>query len=390
MTAMPLLKSGCCWRVGSGDDIRIRKDKWIPNYPSNMALHPVAEEVEECMVSDLIDSDLHCWRRDFIMETFQLNDANAIFKIPLSRGRAMDSAVWLQTKNGVYSVRSGYHKARKVMINESWVESSSSVEGHQIWKVLWGLKIPSKLKVFGWRACHEILPTKVNLAKHKILEDVMCHCYKRFTETILHAVWDYGAAQDLNKRAKEFLDKYRKAQVVLTPSNGISGSCVWHAPPAEEFKLNFDVAVFSDQHNSGFGAIIRNSLGEVMAYMLVKGPHMNSSEEADVLACRRAVEFSREVGFSRLIIEGDCLNVMRALSVSIENSSLLGHIYEEIKFNLRGMHVLSINWVKRGGNMVTHTLAKHVRNLIDDLYWIEDTPPPMEDALYYDSLHINE
>ena len=26
--------------------------------------------------------------------------------------------------------------------------------------------------------------------------------------------------------------------------------------------------------------------------------------------------------------------------------------------------------------MVAHTLAKHARNLVDDLYWIEDTPPP--------------
>ena len=127
-----------------------------------------------------------------------------------------------------------------------------------------------------------------------------------------------------------------------------------------------------------------------MAGMSVKGPEVKSSEEAEVLACRRAVEFSREVGFSRMIIEGDCLKVMRALSVSTENSSLLGHIYEDIKFNLRGMQVLSINWVKRGGNMVAHTLAKYARNLINDVFWIEDNPPPAENALYYDSLHINE
>ena len=70
MAAMPILKSGCCWRVGNGDDIRVRKDKWIPNYPSNKVLHPMTEEVEECMVSDLINPNLHCWRRDFIMESF--------------------------------------------------------------------------------------------------------------------------------------------------------------------------------------------------------------------------------------------------------------------------------------------------------------------------------
>ena len=194
----------------------------------------------------------------------------------------------------------------------------------------------------------------------------------------------------LNRRAEEFLAEYRKAQVVLTPSNGLSGSCVWRAPPSEEFKMNFDTAVFSDQHCSGFGAIIRNSLGEVMAAMSVKGPYVNSSEEAEVMACRRAVEFSREVGFSRLITEGDCLNVMQALFDPTENSLLLGHIFEDIKLNLRGMQVLSLSWVKRSGNMVVHTLEKYARNLVDDLYWIEDTLPYVADALYYDSSHINE
>ena len=104
MAAMPILKSGCCWKVGSGDEIRIRKDKWIPNYPSNMVQHPVAEDVEECMVANLIDPDLHCWRHDFIMDTFHISDAKTICNIPLSRRRGVDSIVWLHTKNGVYSV----------------------------------------------------------------------------------------------------------------------------------------------------------------------------------------------------------------------------------------------------------------------------------------------
>ena len=40
--------------------------------------------------------------------------------------------------------------------------------------------------------------------------------------------------------------------------------------------------------------------------------------------------------------------------------------------------------------MVSHSLAKHARNLNDDMYRIKDTPPPATDALYHDSLHINE
>jgi len=126
-------------------------------------------------------------------------------------------------------------------------------------------------------------------------------------------------------------------------TNTATGSCVWRAPPSKEYKLNFDVSVFLDQQCSGFRAIIRNSNCEVMAGMSAKGPYVHSSEEAEVMACQSAIEFSKDAGFSRLIIEGDSLNVMRALSDLTENRSLLGHIYDDIKYNLGGMQVLSFN-----------------------------------------------
>ena len=286
---MPILKSGCFWRVGNGEKIRVRKDRWIPNYPSNKVLHPVAEEVKEQVVSELIDPDLHCWRPDFIMENFQRDDANAICKIPLSQRRVADSVVWMHTKNEASSVQSGYHIARKMMTTENWAESSRSAKGQLTWKALWRLKVPSKLKVFGWRACHQILPTRVSLAKRKILDDDKCHCCKRITEIAIHAVWECGAVQDvqagsitslqkwttnchdfrflfeclikrlpreelehflvqawmiwnqrnavihgrqlkepgwLNRRAEEFLYEYRKAQVTLMPTNVLAGNCV--------------------------------------------------------------------------------------------------------------------------------------------------------------------
>lgn len=107
----------------------------------------------------------------------------------------------------------------------------------------------------------------------------------------------------------------------------------------------------------------------------------HNSEEAELMACRKAIEFSKEAGFSRPIIEGDSLNVIRALSDSTENRSLLVHIYDDIKCDLRGMQVLSFSWAKRCRNMVAHSLAKHAWNLLDDMYWIENTPVRMTDAL---------
>jgi len=89
----------------------------------------------------------------------------------------------------------------------------------------------------------------------------------------------------LNKRVAEYLEEYKNAQENLATSNAVPSRIIWQTPPLDEYKLNFDAAIFSDLQCSGFGAIIRNTNGEVMAGMSAKGPYVNSSKEAEVLAC---------------------------------------------------------------------------------------------------------
>ena len=77
-------------------------------------------------------------------------------------------------------------------------------------------------------------------------------------------------------------------------TNTLANRCVWQAPPSKEYKLNFDAAVFLDLQCSGFGAIIGNLNGEVMAGMSAKGPYAHSNEEVEVMASRSAIEFSKD------------------------------------------------------------------------------------------------
>ncbi|XP_050248584.1 uncharacterized protein LOC126695819 [Quercus robur] len=188
----------------------------------------------------------------------------------------------------------------------------------------------------------------------------------------------------------DYLDKYKKSQVQLAIPGMASARTSWQPPPPLVYKLNFDAVTFSDLNYSGFGVIIPNEKGEVMARMSVKGPFVDNSAEAKAVACRSVVEFSIEAGFSRLVIEGDNTLVMNAISCSAENNSLLGHIFEDIQNLICGLQYASISCIKRGSSMVAHSLAQHARNISDEMYWLEDSPPPTMDALYQDFLHINE
>ena len=167
-------------------------------------------------------------------------------------------------------------------------------------------------------------------------------------------------------------------------SNAAPSRSYWKLPPQDVYKLNFNAAVFSDLKCSGVGAIIRNSAGEVMTGMLAKGEYMHNSDEAEALACQKALEFSMEAGFSNLVIEGDSSNVMRAILSSVANNSFFGHIVDDIRHNISGRQFVAFSCVKREGNMVAHSLARFSRNIVDELYWMEDEPLPAVDALNHD------
>ena len=94
-------------------------------------------------------------------------------------------------------------------------------------------------------------------------------------------------------------------------------SDVWQPPHSDHYKLNFDAAIFTDVGCSGVGAIIRNERGEVMAALSAKGPSAQDSEEAEILACRKALEFAIDVGISDLIIEGDNVSVMMGRCIKL-------------------------------------------------------------------------
>ncbi|XP_075662942.1 uncharacterized protein LOC142632422 [Castanea sativa] len=302
-----------------GSSIRALSDKWIPNHPTNKILVPPNEIDESWHVSELIDWANFQWNRGFI------------------------DAVYNR-----YSVKSSYHTARILMKEASQKgEGSNMMSSSKVWTRIWQLHIPNKIKVFAWQLFHNILPTYDRLRQRRILENNMCPICNRFPETTIHALCECGAAQDVsedvlelflvqgwliwhqrnrvvhggslqepgrfNVRASSFLEEYKEAQSQLAVPVTIGHLQSWLPPEGMIFKLNFDAAIFMDALASGVGVIIWNEMGEVMAVLSSRGNAVMDSEEAEVLACRQAMEFAIDAGFADLIVEGDNSTVMKSI-----------------------------------------------------------------------------
>ena len=83
----------------------------------------------------------------------------------------------------------------------------------------------------------------------------------------------------------------------------------------------------------GCGAVVRNEIGLVMVALSAKGSPVMENEEAEAMACRKAMEFVVDASFSEIILKGDNVNVMKAISSPSVNLSQLGLIYENIRYS---------------------------------------------------------
>jgi hypothetical protein len=111
----------------------------------------------------------------------------------------------------VFTVQSAYH-IHKELEEVGKPESSSSQFSHrEVREKLWNLKIPNVEKNFLWKACHDIVPTRLNLLKRKITEDSDCPICGLEAETTLHILWQCPSAMDVWSEGGRRIPK-RKAE----------------------------------------------------------------------------------------------------------------------------------------------------------------------------------
>jgi hypothetical protein len=135
-----VLKRGCYW-----------KDNWIPTQNGFKIWSKQKEDYQQTLVKDLVDPITNDWNHHTIDHLFLPIEANEIYKTPLVDTTNKDEVVWANSKDGIYSVKSGYHTIL------DWKEIDKSQAGSNFnqkdptWFSLWKLKLPPKYTHLIWR-----------------------------------------------------------------------------------------------------------------------------------------------------------------------------------------------------------------------------------------------
>jgi len=421
-----LKRDGLIWRIGDGRNVHIWRDKWIPT-PSTFAIQSPRKVLsEDAKVCALFNNDSKWWDENLLNLIFGTEEANVISRIPLSKYGHKDVMIWRGSSTGDFTVRSAYHieKDRQMF---SQGESSNISVFNLLWKRLWSLQVPNSTKMFIWRACHNILPTKDNLLRKGIDLDPTCVFCKTVPKTVHHVLWECPSATDVwgvcgrkiqkcsnaVNSFKEVVEMFfvlcspeevdfnveiarriwfRRNSVVhggdfLHPNDVLSSATMaigdykgaleadiflrepegtslssrilnWCPPPIGYFKANWDAAINSKKGILGFGCVVRDVHGFVVAALSHSVIVMGNPEVAEALAALHTIEFCRNHGFNSIILEGDSLIVVNAINRVGLNWSFLENIILDIQTLLKEFLYWKVCYTPRGTNIAAHSLVK--------------------------------
>ena len=220
LAGLECFKLGYIWRVGDGTQINIWEDNWIPG-SHNMKIQTPRGNNIATRVDDLINPVDSTWDADLVQSIFWGVDASRILQIPITSGRE-DCVAWHYNRSGLFSVKSAYHgKWQRTFGARLNMAQGGSVSNVKVWKNLWKLQVPGKVKIFGWRALQGLIPCRAILANKHIINEGGCPLCRNGAEDIKHimftcdrvrAVWkSIGVWEKINS----LLETDRSGSIVL-------------------------------------------------------------------------------------------------------------------------------------------------------------------------------
>ena len=174
MAAQSIIQRGMRWQVGDGNKIWVWHDKWVPRPSTYKVITAEKLESSNALVCELINRATKEWNKDKLDRWFLPEDREAILSIPLSSSNTQDRLIWTGNRSGKFTVKSAYMLALEEKLHDTKADCSDELVRRRIWKSIWQMKTPQKIKHFSWKASWDILASKSSLAQQKIISDGTC------------------------------------------------------------------------------------------------------------------------------------------------------------------------------------------------------------------------
>lgn len=158
--------------IGDGQSTSLWNEPWLSLNQPTQPTGPPTLLNKDLTVSSLLSNSGGDWNKKKIEEILP-HHASTILSIRPSRRGAQDSFIWLPTKSGAYSVKTGYHISMKAKEDPEFQPNAQINWNSDIWSG----KFSPKMKVFVWKNVQKALPLGENLLSRGLFDNACCiHC----------------------------------------------------------------------------------------------------------------------------------------------------------------------------------------------------------------------
>ncbi|KAM6566267.1 hypothetical protein CsatA_025395 [Cannabis sativa] len=427
-----LLHKGLISKIGNGQSTSTTGTHWIPGFRQHTTFDTAPPTVAAFITPTMT------WNIALLERHYPPHVIDAILSIPLPLQPSNDELIWELSSSGIYTVKTGYHLSFSSFTPPDIPSSSSpSPWWKNLWHLKIPPKVKhfafratnSTLPTLKSLASRKIIPSSVcercgNMEEsvshalfycnsvrrvwkgtlfypyifscpheidfHDIAHMVFVSLPKEEVELFLCIAWFIwfnrnkarkDQAQDKTHAiltlARNFLDDYNlpsSGQSPRTPPSRLSHPTPWTPPAQGCLKLNVDASTTKNRLKAGFGGVIRNSEGLVVAALA--SPYLGGGTVASLEAksLLRMLQWCIEEHFHVHEIETDCKAITDALSTSCENISAIGDTLKQIKDALSLLPAAQVSHVPRSANTFADKLAHWAAGLDEAAIWIGDDP----------------
>ena len=228
-----------------------------------------------------------------------------------------------------------------------------------------------------WTQRNNLRLGKPALPLNKVIEFAWERLTKAAISTSLFSYSTTGAhSYNLNSDGATSIEDTTTTNALPSP-HAQRTPTTWMAPEAHNYKLNIDGATFAEDGTAGIGVVIRNDAGLVMDSLYQRIPLPTSIIEVEALAARRAMEFTLELGFDNVTLEGDSEVLVKTLNVGRNTLAHYGNLIVDILFLTSHFSKVQFSFVRRQCNRLAHSLARRASIIQQMSVWMEEVPPDL-------------